>query len=146
MPFLCLWQCCRAGVQHWMAVKSCLLQMQLDSFSLWWLSFPWGSTSLAWCSFTGRCCVWAWSFTVFLKEWSQNLFPGHCYASVVKLVWKALFVFASVFINKALYHLFNIKTCSFFHYTPNLPAHRAAGAQLMALTVFHSCSGYKLPF
>lgn len=31
-PFLCLWQCCRAGVQHWRALKSCLLQMQCDSF------------------------------------------------------------------------------------------------------------------
>lgn len=43
---------------------------------------------------------------------------GHCCASVVRLAWKALFVFASVFINKALHHLFNIQTCPFFHPLP----------------------------
>lgn len=79
---------------------------------------PMGFTSLASCSRTGRCCVWTWSFTVFLEEWSQEIFHGHCCASVVRLAWKALFVFASVFINKALHHLFNIQTCPFFHPLP----------------------------
>lgn len=62
--------------------------------------------------------MWTWSFTVFLEEWSQEIFHGHCCASVVRLAWKALFVFASVFINKALHHLFNIQTCPFFHPLP----------------------------
>lgn len=99
LPLQCIWATCAA---QRVVNNSCTWSLRVSP-----LISPRTPPLFGLCSFIGKCCVWKSFCYVSLRSASKRRSSLVTVLPVVSFAWRLFFLFASVFINRALHHLFS---------------------------------------